>query len=975
MSDGLAAGPMIPPFRLSTFGSVYLSRDGEILSGAAGQRRLLAILTILASVGERGMSRDKLLGLLWSEGEPDKSRHALTQSLYHIRKALGVERIFLSGADLRIDPAAMTSDVGDFQLALAQGRLADAVKVYRGPFLDGFYLNGDPDFEFWAATERDRLSRAFAQSLESLAREAHEAGDRQGEIQWRIRLADQDPLNGVAMAGLMTALAESGDQVGALQRGRWHEIRMQSELDLPPAPEVAELLVKLRRSTPTREVPSTETEDVLPSEHPSEALVSAPDAAAVSTIGVSVVPSDDRDAGITKRLKASSAAWIGFAATILVAIGALSASAWRLATARAADHEPVVAVAPFHVEASDASASYVREGLLELLGSRIALADGKRETDPSRVLRAARSTGFMNDGATTPTIADAVRLAKSLSVDEIVAGSIEPAPNGTVAIAATLVDVRKSQIAASVRVSGPPDSLTALVDKIVAGLILRESGDRSSSLPEPPSISPSALRDYVAGRAAYRLSDYNLALRAYGQALAEEPSFALAALGLAMSADKANSAEQHDRGVAIAWAHQASLPPADRAFLRAFAGPRYPQPSSASEILEAWRAVVRLAPDRADAWYELGESLYNDGEIIGMRDAAARSSEAFSRALQLDPSSGPSRRMLALLYARLRDTASLRRLVSSVPAADSSDALSVFVRWRVAHALGDSQEVRRVRAHLGDAPSGALRNIAMTSQFDGIDVPDGDRAIEILARRAITDGERVDVALARHSRALNRGDRVAANAIARDLESFPPGLHAGLRLRVLDALYSGDVPVSARREADALSDHLRAPSTASVADSAVRLADACVVGQWRLETGDVRGARDALAMLRAGGTPAFPVPVGASPSTCATLLDAAIAIESNAPTARERLAHLDSLMLSGPAVGDAMRYANLLVAREYRAAGDSRHALSALLRRSFGRGWPRYKETGLRLQIDLATELGDTAVVRAARERLIPTSR
>lgn len=162
---------------------------------------------------------------------------------------------------------------------------------------------------------------------------------------------------------------------------------------------------------------------------------------------------------------------------------------------------------------------------------------------------------------------------------------------------------------------------------------------------------------------------------------------------------------------------------------------------------------------------------------------------------------------------------------------------------------------------------------------------------------------------------------------------------------------------------------------ASVADSAVRLADACVVGQWRLKMGDVRGARDALAMLRAGGTVAFPVPVGASPNACATLLDAAIAIETDAPNARERLAHLDSLMLSGPAVGDAMRYANLLVAREYRALGDTRYALAALQRRSFGRGWPRYKETGLQLQIDLATELGDTAVVRTARERLLSTSR
>src|SRR5262249_3527394 len=125
----------------------------------------------------------------------------------------------------------------------------------------------------------------------------------------------------------------------------------------------------------------------------------------------------------TKRLKPFSAVWMGIAATVLIAIGAVSASAWRLATARAADHEAGIARAPFPVDASDASASYVREGLLELLGSRIPVADGKRGTDPARVLRASRSTGFMSDGATTPTIADAVRLGKSLGADEIVAGS------------------------------------------------------------------------------------------------------------------------------------------------------------------------------------------------------------------------------------------------------------------------------------------------------------------------------------------------------------------------------------------------------------------------------------------------------------------------------------------------------------------------------------------------------------------------
>jgi DNA-binding SARP family transcriptional activator/TolB-like protein len=952
--------------RLTTFGSVYLSRDGSIMTGPAGQRRLLAILTILASVGDRGMSRDKLLGLLWSEGEPDKSRHALTQSLYHIRKALGAERIFQSGTDLRIDPAVMASDVGDFQRAIAEGRLADAVAVYTGPFLDGFYLNGDPDFEFWAATERDRLARSLSQSLDALAREARDAGDRDAEIAWRIRLADQDPLNGVAVAGLMTALSENGDQVGALQRGRWHELRMRSELDLPPASEVAELLAKLPRNSPQRAAtPISAVESVAGLNGEASSTPVGGGSAAIDS------PRETAHVGGAKRLN-TLAAWFGLAAAVVVSMAAVSASAWRLATARAADHQPVIAVAPFHVDSSDASASYVREGLLELLASRIAVAEGKRATDPSRVLRAARSTGFMVESGATPTTGDAIRLAKSLNADEIVAGSIQPSGTGTVTVSASLVDVAGQRVGATVRVEGTPDSLMALADRIIVGLILPRAGEK---LPEPPSISPAALRDYVAGRAAYRLSDYNGALRDFRHAVAEEPNFALAALGLAVTADKVNSAEQHDRGVAVAWAQQASLPPADRAFLRAFAGPRYPQPSSAAEILDAWREVVQLAPDRADGWHELGETFYDDGEILGIRDASARAAEAFRRALQLDSSFGPSRRMLALIYARQRDTASLRRLVAAAPAADTGDAESAFVRWRVAIALGDSQDVARARSRFGDAPSGALRSVAMAAQFEGVGVGDGDRAIDILRRRAITDGERVDVALARHSRALNRGDRATAVAITHDLESFPPGLHPGLRLRVLDALYSGEAPSAAHDAAEALSERLRSPRTASVADSAVRLADACVLGQWRLKMGDVRGARDALSMLRAGGTPAFPVPVGASPTACATLLDAAIAIQVKSPNALERLAHLDSVMLSGPAVGDAARYANLLVAREYRSLGDSRHALDALQRRSFGRGWPRYKETGLQLQIDLATELGDTAIMRSARERLLSTSR
>ena len=134
------------------------------------QRRLLAILTIVAASGDQGISRDKLLALLWSEGEPDKSRHALTQSLYHIRKALGVERIFLGGADLRIEPGAHHFRYRRFPTGDSRGRFEDAVAVYRARSSMGFYLNGDPEFDFWVAATRARFARQHTDALASACR-------------------------------------------------------------------------------------------------------------------------------------------------------------------------------------------------------------------------------------------------------------------------------------------------------------------------------------------------------------------------------------------------------------------------------------------------------------------------------------------------------------------------------------------------------------------------------------------------------------------------------------------------------------------------------------------------------------------------------------------------------------------------------------------------------------------------------------
>ena len=202
--------------RLETLGGLILTDgDGNHL---VPQRRRLALLALLAAAGERGMTRDKLVGVLWPESASENARHALEQLLYAVRREM--PPVILGTDPLRLDPAAVTSDIQQFSRRLAEGDLAGAVALYQGPFLDGFFLQGAPEFERWAERERSRLEAEYARALRLLADQAEAGGRQTAEIDYRRQLAVTDPLGERAATELVRALATSGDWVGATQAAR-----------------------------------------------------------------------------------------------------------------------------------------------------------------------------------------------------------------------------------------------------------------------------------------------------------------------------------------------------------------------------------------------------------------------------------------------------------------------------------------------------------------------------------------------------------------------------------------------------------------------------------------------------------------------------------------------------------------------------------------------------------------------------------
>jgi DNA-binding SARP family transcriptional activator/Tol biopolymer transport system component len=220
------------------------------VTGSAVQPRRLAVLAVIAAAGTRGVSRERLLALLWTDTDEERARKALNQALYALRHEIGSDDVITGVRDLVIAPELLSSDIAEFRMSKVAGNFERAVAVYQGPFLDGFHLTDLPEFERWLELERATLARDYATCLERLANRAQEAGDHGSAVTWWRRLAAIDPLDVKTTLQLMEALVRAGDQVGALKHARVHEVLLAEQLELPPNPEVVALAERIRKRPP-----------------------------------------------------------------------------------------------------------------------------------------------------------------------------------------------------------------------------------------------------------------------------------------------------------------------------------------------------------------------------------------------------------------------------------------------------------------------------------------------------------------------------------------------------------------------------------------------------------------------------------------------------------------------------------------------------------------------------------------------------
>lgn len=216
--------------RIQCFNQFAVRRGDDPVGGSATQPRRLAVLAILARAGPRGIPRDTVLRLLWPDEDEEKGRRVLSQAVYRLKRDLGSEEVIEGGRVLMLNALEISSDVQQFERAVAERRYADAARLYDGPFLDGFSLSSAPEFMRWVDDSRDALALAFADAVERAAGEATQKNDpAEAAALWRRR-AGADALDGRVALKLMEALDAAGDRAGAIRHATIHSALVEQEL-------------------------------------------------------------------------------------------------------------------------------------------------------------------------------------------------------------------------------------------------------------------------------------------------------------------------------------------------------------------------------------------------------------------------------------------------------------------------------------------------------------------------------------------------------------------------------------------------------------------------------------------------------------------------------------------------------------------------------------------------------------------------
>jgi DNA-binding SARP family transcriptional activator len=278
--------PVGKPLSIRLLGSPEVSFERRGLR--FGRKKALALLGYLAAEGGK-RSRGDLAELLWPRSDHRSARTDLRSVLTKIRQTLAengtsgafrrdeLHLLVVEGDLLELEPRRVELDLRALEAAVSLARretseawvgggsaddslghrdkiayLEDALRIYRGEFMEGFSLGDAPEFMLWLEAERARWRRVFGGLCERLSHLEGEEGLIEEAIGTARLWARHAPSEEAAQRRLMELLSGAGESERALLAYEGFRNTLSRALGNEPSSQMQELAARLREEVEER---------------------------------------------------------------------------------------------------------------------------------------------------------------------------------------------------------------------------------------------------------------------------------------------------------------------------------------------------------------------------------------------------------------------------------------------------------------------------------------------------------------------------------------------------------------------------------------------------------------------------------------------------------------------------------------------------------------------------------------------------
>ncbi len=249
---------------ISLLGGLSIKENGVAITELT--RKEIALFIYLVCTG-KPHQREVLAELFWNERSQKRSSSNLRTLLTRLRQTLGdyieVTRqtlAFNTESHYRLDVTEFETELLKVKASQSQtkllsrstaSRLSQALSLYKGNFLSGFYLPDAYDFDTWITLERERFHRDAAEGFQLLVEFHLQRGQYTEGIKTSRQLLTMEPYNEVAHRQLITLLAYNNQREAALAQYESCSQVLNEELGVGPDKETKNLIKAISAGTLT----------------------------------------------------------------------------------------------------------------------------------------------------------------------------------------------------------------------------------------------------------------------------------------------------------------------------------------------------------------------------------------------------------------------------------------------------------------------------------------------------------------------------------------------------------------------------------------------------------------------------------------------------------------------------------------------------------------------------------------------------